>query len=151
MQLEQIESECLRLLGASPQPLVPLHGLMLELRKAFPNADLREDLILQFLRSHQDVVVLEGLGNLGPVTEQDFAEAGYYMGPRVVLRSRVPGPRDLSAHLLEQMNVLETLLAKALDAAREQKAPKRIEAVEQAMIRLGELRARLQRHMGTTS
>jgi len=148
MELERIESECLRLLGESPQPLVPLDRLLHELRRAFPQVNLPEDVLLRFLRSHQDVVVLEGLGNLGPVTAQDFADAGYYMGPRAVLRSRIPGPRELGAHLLEQMNGLETLLARAMDAARQEKDVKRTAALEDAMIRLGELRARLQRHLG---
>ncbi|HOQ91154.1 MAG TPA: hypothetical protein PLX03_13515, partial [Candidatus Hydrogenedentes bacterium] len=65
MELERIESECLQLLGESPQPLVPLDRLLHELRRAFPQANLPEDMLLRFLRSHQDVVVLEGLGNLG--------------------------------------------------------------------------------------
>lgn len=148
MELERIEQECLRLLGESSQPLVPLDRLMAELRRTFPDANLPEELLLQFLRSHQDVVVLEGLGNLGPVTEQDFAEVGYYMGPRLVLRSRVPGPRELGAHLLEQMNTLETLLARSLDAARQNQDRKRAETVEELLIRLGELGTRLRRHLG---
>jgi len=148
MELEPIEQECLRFLGESQQPLVPLDRLMMELHRTFPGVNIPEELLLQFLRSHQDVVVLEGLGNLGPVTEEDFAEAGFYMGPRVVLRSRVPASRDLSVHLLEQMNALETLLAKMLESARQGRNPVRAEAVEKALIQLSELRARLRRYLG---
>lgn len=148
MELERIEQECLRFLSESSQPLVPLDRLMTELRRVFPDTNLSEDLLLRFLRSHQDVVVLEGLGNLGPVTEQDFAEAGYYMGPRLALRSRIPGPRELGMHLLEQMNTLETLLARALDAARQDQDRMRADVVAETLIRLGELRARLRRHLG---
>lgn len=119
MNLEDIEQKCFNFLQQSSNPLVPLTTLLRHLWQDEACGELSEPELLSFLRNHELFRVVE-LEETDPTLIEDMTEAGIPLGPRVVLKSRIPAKAELSEMIQEQLAAMMQALGKALQEARQQ-------------------------------
>lgn len=120
MNLERVEELTLNYLAQAPQPVVGVETLLHFIQREESLAKLSFQELLDFLRRHQDITVLEGLGEENGLDPVLSSEAGLYIGPRAVLNTRVPPQRDMLLMLVQQLDqmqlTLNTTLSHALQA-----------------------------------
>jgi len=144
MNLERIEELCLRYLGQAVNPLVPvakLHAYLV--REEAEQAPSLQGL-LHFLRHHAEILVLEGPGGEDPVDAAQFAEAGIMMGPRALVKTRVPSRRQMLAMMFEQIAEMREKLDEALQDARQNRDTDRAIQVHEAIQRAEMLRHKVE-------
>jgi len=145
MNLERVEELCLRYLGQAVNPLVPVSKLHAYLvREDGENAPAMAAL-LDFLRHHAEIVVLEGLGGEDPVGIQEFAAAGFMMGPRAMVKTRIPSRAQLIGMMLSQVEEMRGNLNSALEEAKRTKNEELTRQVEEVIQRSEEIREKIQR------
>ncbi len=144
MNLEQVEACCLKRLAQADNPLMPVRQL-LEACRAAGHVQLEEQELLDFLRAHQDMDVMEGPAQDEEVTADGFAQAGFDMGPRVILKSRIPSQHEMVAMLQAQVAQMRAMLEKAIAAGLDveplAEALARAQGLEEQVGRLANLAA----------
>jgi hypothetical protein len=145
MNLERVEELCLRYLGQAVNPLVPVAKLHAYLVREDAEQAPSVPRLLDFLRHHAEIVVLEGPGEEDPVGADGFAAAGFMMGPRAMAKTRVPSREQMLAMMYEQIDEMREKLDTALEDARQAKDTQFIAQVEGAIGRSEELRTKIQR------
>lgn len=145
MNLERVEELCLRYLGQAVNPLVPVEKLHAYLEREDAEQAPTMPRLLNFLRHHAEIIVLEGPGEDDPVGTEGFAAAGFMMGPRAMAKTRVPSREQMFAMMFEQIDEMREKLDSALESAREAKNAGLVAQLEGAIRRSEELRAKIQR------
>lgn len=138
MSLENIETRCLNYLRQSANPLVPVRTLLAHCLREEPASGITEKVLLDFLRAHGGVIVLEGPGAddlPGGAAENSAAVAG----PRALLKARKPDPGTVLALLKEQMDMVRAVLDRMAPEADTETDPARRAAFETLKARAEEL------------
>ena len=145
MNLERVEELCLRYLGQAVNPLVPVVKLHAYLVREDAEQAPSMSRLLDFLRHHAEIIVLDGPGEEDPVGAEGFAAAGFMMGPRAMVKTRVPSRAQMLAMMFEQIDEMREKLDTALESARQAKDPEIVAQVEKAIRRSEDLRMKIQR------
>lgn len=120
MSIERVAEVCLDVLRQQENPLVPVSYLFQHcVQEASVSSVLTEASLLEFLRSHADVVVVEGVTEEAPVPSDEFDLAGIAMGPRAILKSRMPTREEMKDMFQMQLAVMRDNLMQALQNAKE--------------------------------
>lgn len=134
MSIERVETICREFLLQSETPLVSVSQLYQHCIAEESVRDvLTEEALLNFLRGHADVVVVEGVEEDAPVTRNEFDRAGLVMGPRAILKSRMPTRDEMKNMFQMQLEVMRDTLMQALKHAKESQDASRIAEIEQAL------------------
>lgn len=118
MNLERVEELCLNYLGQVTNPVVPVEKLLAYCRREQPDLVVDGAAFLHFLRHHGEITVLEGPAGGEPVDADEFAAAGIMMGPRAVLKTRIPAEDNMRRVMERQLEAMRGQLEAALAAAR---------------------------------
>lgn len=148
MQLEKLEERCLNYLGAAANPLAPVTALLEHCRRDADFAELTEKQLLDFLRPHALIQVVDTPNALGNVRTDALAAAGIDTGPRVILKMRMPGAREMSQIMEQHLQHLAEVLTVALAKAGNNMEAERIAELNAALARAQALRERLQEWKG---
>ena len=137
MSLENIETRCLNYLRQAANPLVPVRTLLAHCLREEPASGITERVLLDFLRAHGEVIVLEGPGadDLPGGAADDAAVAG----PRALLKARKPDPGAVLALLREQMDMVRAVLDRMAPEAEKETDPARRASFETLKARAEEL------------
>ncbi len=145
MRIERVEEICLDFLRQAENPLVPLKELYEHcIATEDVGSVLTEEGLLQFLRAHGEVTVVEGVSDDMPVTPKTFETAGIVMGPRAILKKRLPSRHEIKQMFEMQVAQMRTRLLEALEHAKKEKDPKAIEELEAAIENADTINERLQ-------
>jgi len=145
MNLERAEQICLSHLGQVSSPLVPVHTLVEHCRRDEQCAEISERELLPFLRSHELILVVEG-PNVDDASEAAaFSAAGLEMGPRAILKTRIPPPQEMLRVIEEQLEQMAAAITKALSCAEEEGATEGTAQLRAALERAEALRTRMQK------
>ena len=143
MNLEVIEEKCLNYLRQSPNPLVPVDTLLEFCRREPECGKLERQELLDFLRPHALVKVVDGPEEGEEIDQAAFGEAGINMGPRVILHSRVPTKEQMADIIAAQMKNMTEMLVEALNLARKAKDEAHIQELEAALQKSEDLRQKM--------
>jgi hypothetical protein len=143
MNLETVEEKCLAYLRQAPNPLVPVDMLLEFCRRDPECGKLERQELLDFLRPHELVKVVEGPEEGEEIGQDTFGEAGINMGPRVILNSRVPTKEQMADMIAAQMRNMTEMLVEALDLARKAKDEAHIQELETALQKSEALRQKM--------
>jgi len=145
MGLEKIEEVCLSFLRRTTSPLVPLDTLRAACEKE--NLGITMDELTGFLRHHSEVIVVDGADETAPVSHDDFSEAGINMGPRAILKARVPSRSEMTEMMQQQLDHMRFHLQDALKKAREHQDDEAVEEIEAALEKNRQLEAKMMRYL----
>lgn len=98
MNLERVEERCLKYLSQSTDPMVPVGRLLEYCLREDPQSGLTGRVLLDFLRNHELVRVVDGPGMSAP--------GGLATEPRAILAARLPDRDALRAMLERQLDLL---------------------------------------------
>jgi hypothetical protein len=143
MNLEQLETQCRNYLANAANPLVPVDILLKHLRKQDTLDLLTPEHLLSFLRGHHEFELLGGPDDADPIRQDDFAAVGILMGPRAILKTRIPDSNGLAALLVLQLEALEEMLGKALMGALGDSEDARAAALREALGRARDLKQKM--------
>lgn len=146
MGLAQIERVCLEFLRRTTNPLVAVETL--HEACAREGAAISPEELLAFLRNHVDVLVVEGTGENDPLSPADFLDAGINMGPRAILKKRLPSRAEMTDMLQQQLQQMRFHLREALDKARENNDTDAVRDIENALRRGEELERKIRGFSG---
>ena len=134
MSIERVAEVCLEVLRQHESPLVPVSHLYERCVKEAGVGDvLTKEALLEFLRGHADVVVVEGVQEDAPVPRDEFDMAGVAMGPRAIIKSRMPSRGEMKEMFQMQLAVMRDNLMQALQNAKENNDENLITRIEQAL------------------
>jgi hypothetical protein len=117
MNLEDVEERCINYLRQAANPLVSVHTLLEYCRREPSCAELSEQELIDFLRPHELVRVVDPPPPEDPVQLGVYAESGLDMGPRAILKARMPSPREAATIMDSQLDNMLSALGKALEEA----------------------------------
>lgn len=145
MNLERVEELCLRHLEQASNPLVPVDKL-LEVCQRDPDLQaLTLRTLLEFLRPHGDIEVVDGVQQNEHGMPDLLAAAGIQMGARAILKRRMPTPDQLKEMLVLQI----ATMVEALDVARKEADhvgdAERVEQIDEALARAKTLSGRVEK------
>ena len=141
MNLDRMEEKLLNYLRQVSNPLVRIDVLYDHLRQDKQFKELSREDLLDFLNPHDQVKVIQSLGD--PQTSLELEEAGFSTGPCVILRTRVPTGDQLGTMMVEQLKTVHEALGKALLEARECGDTSTESEIRKALERSSDLRRRL--------
>jgi len=134
MSIERVEKICLEFLRSEANPLVPVSIVYEKCIEEESVRDmLTEQALLDFLRGHRDVIVVEGLDDDAPVSLNTFDRAGLIMGPRAILKSRMPTQTEMKDMFQMQLQVMRDNLMQALHYAKEKNDEDMVRKIERAL------------------
>lgn len=143
MSLEDLETLCRNYLRQSRNPLVPVSTLFAYIAKQPGLEVITENELTAFLNKHAEFDVVVGPAAHEDITVDVFASAGIVMGPRVILKTRVPAPQDLALQLKLQLDTLEEVLGAALMEALGSGNEARAQELREPLERAKSLRKKL--------
>jgi hypothetical protein len=123
--LEAVELRCLTYLRQAAQPMVPVEKLYRHCVREIDPMPLDREGLLEFLRNHGGISVVDGIGGNAAVPPAWFAEAGIDMGPRAAVNERLPSRPEMIRMMAAQVNDLKQALAKAEAGA----GPEKLETI----------------------
>ncbi|MBI2432063.1 MAG: hypothetical protein HYV26_04260 [Candidatus Hydrogenedentes bacterium] len=144
MNLERVEELSLGYLRQSPEPVVPLEVLLTHCQHDEICRHLTRKELEEFLGRHPEVLLLSGPGGEGVPEVDMLEEAGVDLGPRAILRARIPPRQEMKAMILQQLDQMQLALNGALSMAQEHGDRERAVGVMQAIQRAAELRQKIQ-------
>ncbi len=145
MQIERVEELCLRLLSECENPLMSVRALYEQCVATDGVGEaLTEDALLQFLRGHADIMVVEGVDTDAPVDAAAFDMAGIVMGPRAILKNRVPTRDEMKEMFGMQIAAMRENLLNALERAKKNNNDVAIREIEAALEHTDTINERLQ-------
>ena len=145
MNLELVEALCLKYLQQVENPLAPLDKLLQYCRRDDQCKQLQEKELIDFLRGHELFEVIEGPSEDAPVDMNLFSSAGIELGCRVILKTRIPAPNELFSMLNQQVNIMKSTLAEAIEEARKTGDENSIKQLETAIERAATLESKINR------
>ncbi len=143
MNLEKIEEKCLHYLRESSNPLVPVDTLLEFCRRDPECGKLERKELLDFLRPHAQIEVMEGPSMDEAIDRKTFESAGINMGQRAIIKTRFPSKEEMTEMLFEQLKDMTDVLIEALDAAKKEKDDARIKQLETALAKSETLRQKM--------
>lgn len=143
MNLETIEEKCLSYLRQAPNPLVPVDTLLEFCRRDPECANLERQDLLDFLRPHELVKVVDGPEAGEEIDRETFGAAGIDMGPRVILNTRIPTKDQMTDIIAAQMKNMTEMLVEALHLARKAKDEAHVQELEAALQKSEALRQKM--------
>lgn len=143
MNLEKTEERCLNYLRQASNPLVPVQTLVEFCRRDPECGKLELKELVDFLRPHELVHVVDGPKDDEEVDVEIFEEAGIIMGPRVILKSRIPSRDQMADMLSSQVQNMTSVLVEALELAKKKGDAAHIAELEAALIKSEELRGKM--------
>lgn len=144
MHLERIETLCLDFLRHASNPLTPVETLYEHcIGEGDVNMSLTLDSLLDFLRSHNEIIVVEGDANDLPVNAQAMETAGINLEPRAILKTRMPSRQELRDMFQQQLEQMRFHLREALLAAKINKDDKTMHELEKALERMNALEEKM--------
>jgi len=113
VNLEAVERRCLRYLEEAANPLVPISELVVYCRREADCARLTDRDLLDFLRGHEQVRILD------PPEDEDAEDArdAGSLETQVMLKKRMPTPQEISGLMTAQMDRICEALQVALRQA----------------------------------
>ena len=149
MNLEEVETRCLNYLRQVQKPVVSLRVLLEHCQRTPGCEDLEYKALLQFLRKHGEIHLVEGPGTDEAVGTEMLAGAGLDMGPRVLLAARMPSTSDLSQIMAGQLAVMTESLEVALAEASRQGDAEKEAQLRAALTRAENLRRKTRQLRGS--
>ncbi len=143
MNMERIEELCLNYLRQSDNPLVPVTVLAEYCAREDKDGRLSAEELLPFLRRHGEVRVMEGPSENEAIGAELFSAAGIDMGPRAILKTRIPAPGEIAAMLSAQAEDMLHVLRTALAKAEKEEDHDRAAALGKALERTEAMKARI--------
>lgn len=143
MNLETIEEKCLNYLRQASNPLVPVENLLEFCRRDPACGKLERQELLDFLRHHEQVKVIDGPDADEAIDQETFGAAGINMGPRAILNTRVPTREQMADMIVDQMKHMTEMLVEALHLARKAKDEPHIQELEAALQKSEALRQKM--------
>lgn len=135
-RLESIEALCLTYLRRSSEPLVPVKTLFEHCSRELKQMPLTEMAFGKFLREHGEITVVEGMGAEALVPKEVFDSAGLDLGPRAMVKDRVPTRVEMvqmmAGQLRDMLKALEAVREKALATGDAQRVAAADAAAERA-------------------
>lgn len=144
INLEQVEARCIKYLGDAKSPLVSLSVLLKYCQRDPLCARITREQLLEFLRAHERIHVMESLQPSSGIPLEDFTAAGIDMGERAVLDERIPSRKELGAIMGQQARDMREALQRAAETAAAAKDTARETAIQQAIERADVLIAKLE-------
>ena len=126
MNLEKIEEKCLNYLRQASNPLVPVETLLDFCQRDPECGTMSRQELLDFLRPHAEIRVMEGPDFADVIDQDTFRAAGINMGQRVILNTRVPAREEMVEMLFEQLKDMTDVLVLALNEAKKAKNADRV-------------------------
>jgi hypothetical protein len=142
MNLEEVEQRVFDILQQSANPLVPLSTILRSLWQNEEFGNLTAEDLLAFLRKHELFHVID-LGPGDPAMLDELKESGIPSGPRVVLKSRIPGKAELGEMMADHMATMIKALQGALEEARREGNYQTMARVSEMLNRAEHLRQEL--------
>lgn len=139
MQLEHIEELCINYLEQTKNPLTPLETLYQFCKRDERSAALTQHELFNFLRDHSRIVMLFGPDENEEVTEETLRANGILLGPRVILKERIPTEGHLMQLFRAQLDDMEEKLHAALTGLKGKQSAQ-AQAFETALERIARLR-----------
>jgi len=118
VNLEAVETECVRYLRQVANPIVPLHTLLRHLWQEDQFEAVTEPDLLGFLREHELFYVYECTAD-EPDQYKRLEEAGILTGPRVILKDRMPTQTQMTLMMQAELDSMTTALNNALETAEQ--------------------------------
>lgn len=143
MNLEKIEEKCLHYLREASNPLVPVDTLLEFCRRDPECGKLDRKELLDFLRPHAQIEVMEGPAMGEVIDRQTFESAGINMGQRAIIKTRFPSKEEMTEMLFEQLKDMTDVLVEALNAAKKEKDDARIDQLQTALAKSEALRQKM--------
>lgn len=140
MSLEQLETTCLDYLAEVKNPVVPVDILLEFCRRQPALAQASRAVLLEFLRNHEDVQVLEAPTPEEIAGAQELLGTSIPMDERAVLKRRIPTQREMHALMALQLQEMKATLE---NATGETEDPERRAELERAVARTEQLLQRL--------
>lgn len=135
MNLERVEERCLKYLGQATDPLVPVGRLLEYCLREDPHSGLTGRVLLDFLRNHELVRVVDGPGMSAP--------GGLATEPRAILAARLPDRETILEMLEGQLELLRRHLGEAAAEAGGAGSPEQRRHLEELTARANELAAKI--------
>ncbi len=135
MNLERVEERCLKYLGQATDPLVPVGKLLEYCMREDPQSGLTGRVLLDFLRNHELVRVVDG----PEMPEPDCLATE----PRAILAARLPDREELRRMLERQLDLLLGRIKAATDGMGESVNPEKRRALAELGVRAEELAAKI--------
>ena len=145
MGMETIEERCLTYLSQVSSPLVPFGSLLGYVQRDEESEAITGQDLLSFLRFHELIHVVDAPQTGGEI---GGAPSELALEPFVILKSRIPNPREMALGLREQLDQMRATLQAALDEARNAGDLARVTGLEHALNRAEELDERFSRLCG---
>jgi len=133
MNLEKIEERCLSYLRQASNPLVPARTLLEFCQRDPECGKLEFKGLVDFLRPHELIQVVDGPNDDESVDVETFEAAGIIMGPRVILKSRIPTRDQMTDMLSSQVQNMTSVLVEALELAKQKGDAAHIAELEAAL------------------
>lgn len=143
MNLEKIEEKCLHYLKQASNPLVPVDTLLDFCQRDPECGKLNRQELLDFLRPHAEIQVIEGPDMGHAIDPETFRAAGINMGQRAILNTRVPAREEMFEMLAEQLKDMTDVLVEALNTAKKNKDAARVGELELALQKSEALRQKM--------
>ena len=126
---------------------MPVHALVEHCRRGETGLEIAAPELLDFLKRHEDVQVVDGPAEVEPVSGDMFRAAGIEMGPRAILKTRVPDAQELARMMREQLDGMAQVLEKALSQAAEKGDDDACARLRDALERTHTIRARMEQFL----
>lgn len=140
MNLERLEELCLNLLSQSTQPVVSVDALLIHCRHDESLKSVSRKDLLDFLRKHHEVTVLEDMEAGEAALLQ---AAGVETGVRAALNARLPSRLEMTGIILQQIDQMQISLNGALSHAQATGDSSRAAQIQQALHRAEILREKV--------
>ncbi len=139
MNLEHLEELCTKYLEQTANPLVPLDTLFQYLQRDATCADISRNELLAFLNKHEMFHIIETMPQTDSGTAEQLNDIGIQPGPRVILRTRIPTPAELTGLIERQLNAMSDALNKAYEEAEQEGNEEAVERTREMLDRLEHL------------
>lgn len=145
MKLERVEELCLNYLEQNSVALVPVTLLLDHCRRDPDCAQLTQGELLEFLRHHELIHVVERTTNKSDEEMEMLSETGFDLGPRAILHSRMPTQEEIAAALQENLERMSTALSAALhEAEKAEEDPATLRQIKEAIEKASALRGKIE-------
>lgn len=147
MNLELVEERALSYLRQSRNPLVPVSTLLEHVQRDENCANTSEKILLDFLRHHEQVRIVEPPAKDETIDNESFDGAGVELGARAILNERLPTQREMSSLMDQQVGILIDSLEGALKAAEEMgEKEQQLAQIREALEKARALQIRMREH-----
>jgi hypothetical protein len=143
MSLEHLEERCLKYLEQAEIPLVPVATLLDVCKREEDGAGCTNEMLMGFLSNHELIQIMPGVAEADAIGTGDFAQAGFDMGPRAILKARMPNQSEMLVLLAQQVQAMQEVLGRTMKELEGSGDTARMAPLQSALHRASELEERL--------